>query len=330
MNLRQRSTRSVPAAAFAVLALALLAGGCTRPGRGSTTQPSTTTTAATTPDGSSTTTGPTDVSCVGMLAGPTTEAYRTVPGVRANLLSLDVYRRSGATGCPAIVWVHGGGWRQGDKQGNAISTKASYAGGLGAVLVSVNYRLAAPDNDVRWPTFGEDVAAAVDWVITNAAELGIDPTRVVLMGHSAGAHLASIVGTNPSLLGAFGKERSAVRCVVSVDSAAYDLRNLVDDEDEVFFGAFGNDPATIFDASPTLQAAAHPGVMPSFLAVTRGSPRRVAVVQTFADTVTAGGSTAHVFNANPYSHEQVNTQLGRPGEQLVTPPVTAFLSTCFA
>lgn len=267
--------------------------------------------------------------CAGRLEGPDTVAYDRIDGVDPDLLSMDVHRRPGATGCPAIIWVHGGGWRTGDKRGAAIDTKVEWAGRLGAVLVSVNYRLATPDNDVRWPDFGRDVAAAVDRVLTDAPALGIDPSKVVLVGHSAGAQLVSIVGTNPALLGATGRDRTAVRCVVSLDSAAYDLTDgLADDEDGIYATAFGQDPVTLADASPTVQVRTKPGDVPAFLLVTRGLPRRQVVAEEFAATVQAGGGRAEVLDANPYSHAEVNRQLGVPGERLVTPPTERFLAGC--
>ncbi|MFZ4519797.1 MAG: alpha/beta hydrolase [Microthrixaceae bacterium] len=338
-TLRRNPATTTAVAMSALLALAVLAAACSttpeRAGRGATAAP-TTTASTTTPTTSASTTGARagavpagDVSCTGPLEGPEVRRYDEAPGVRPDLLSMDVYRRPGATGCPVIVWVHGGGWRVGDKRGNAIDTKVAWAGRLGAVLVSVNYRLATPDNDVRWPAFGRDVAAAVDRVIDDAAEFGIDPSKVVLVGHSAGAQLVSIVGTNPTLLGATGRDRTAVRCVVSLDSAAYDLTTgLADDEDGIYATAFGQDPATLADASPTLQARTQPGSMPSFLVVTRGVPRREVIARDFATAVREAGGSADVLDANPYTHEQVNTRLGVPGEQVVTPPVEAFLERC--
>lgn len=280
----------------------------------------------TSPQSATTGVGPSP--CVGELEGPQTHRYRDVPaGVAPNLVSLDVYRRSGATGCPVLVWVHGGGWQKGDKR-NGIDTKVAYAGRLGAVLVSVNYRLVAPDNDVRWPVMGDDVAAATAWVLANAADLGVDASRLVLMGHSAGAHLVSIVGTNPRLLADQQRDRSDVRCVVDLDTAANDLtQGQTDDEDGIYAQAFGTDPDTLVDASPTLQAKQHPGA-PNFLIVTRGAPSRVASSQEFAEVLRDGGSQATVVVARGYSHEDVNAQLGVPGEELVTPPATAFLEEC--
>lgn len=300
---------------------------------------------ASTPETTSTSVGPiastsapvasssTDVratDCVGPLTGPDTQRYRDDVGdVAAELFSLDVYRRPGATGCPVIVWVHGGGWRSGDKAGKAIDTKVDFAGQMGAALISVNYRLVTTDGDVRWPVMGEDVAAAVAWVIEHAGELGIDPDRVALMGHSAGAHLVSIVGTDPELLASAGASREDVRCLVSLDSAAYDITPTDARTTPLLAAAFGDDPATLAGASPMVQAREHPTGIPDVLVVTRGSPARVAESDEFAAAVRAGGGQGLVVDAGSYTHEQVNTQLGVPSERVVTPPTRDFLRSCF-
>jgi len=273
----------------------------------------------------------TSTECVGPLTGPETQQYRNDVGdVRADLVSIDVYRRPGARDCPVLVWVHGGGWRSGDKAGKAIGTKVAFAGEMGAALVSVNYRLVTPDGDVRWPVMGEDVAAAVAWVVEHAESLGIDPERVALMGHSAGAHLVSIVATDPELLTAAGASRDDVRCVVALDSAAYDITPTDARTTPLFAAAFGVDPATLAGASPTVQAREHPAGLPDVLVVTRGSPARVAEADEFAATIRAGGATGQLVDAGSYTHEQVNTELGVLGEEVVTPPIRDLLRACWS
>lgn len=308
----------------AALALAMMLSACSDTGP----EP-----AAVTPESTSTTRPGSTASptgCVGALTGPDTHLYRTdVADDEPDLVSLDVYRKPGATGCPAIVWVHGGGWTVGDKAGKAIDTKVAFAGELGAVLVAVNYRLVTPDGDIQWPVMGQDVAAGVAWVADHAAELGIDPAHIALLGHSSGAHLVSIVATNPTLLDDAGTSREQVRCVVALDSAAYEITPAEASRRPLFAGAFGNDPSTLADASPTAQARAHPTGLPDFLIVTRGSPTRIAESNTFGATVESGGADGQVIDAGGYTHEQVNTQLGISSEDVITPPTRAFLRSCF-
>ncbi|MBK9179984.1 MAG: alpha/beta hydrolase [Acidimicrobiales bacterium] len=324
------TTRSALAVALAAtIAAACSPGNATSPsptiaGTTTTTQPTTTGIVA-----SSSTAGA-QTECGGPLAGPDTQRYRgDVSDAAPDQVSLDVYRRPGATGCPVIVWVHGGGWRAGDKAGKAIDTKVALAGELGAVLVSVDYRLVTPGGDVRWPVMGQDVAVAVAWVIDHAPELGVDAERVALMGHSAGAHLVSIVVTDPELLESAGVSRDDVRCVVSLDSAAYLITPAEARTSPLFGAAFGDDPATLAGASPIVQARDHPAGIPDVLVVTRGSPARVAEAAEFAAAVTAGGAAGRVIDAGSYTHEQVNTQLGVPSERVVTPPTRDFLRSCF-
>lgn len=111
---------------------------------------------------------------------------------------LDLYAPQGATGpAPVVLFVHGGGFLQGDKAADgwanaAVGRMAARRGWLGAVM---NYRL-APDH--MWPEGAEDVAGAVDWLAANAAHCGGDPARIVLIGTSAGAvHVSGFLRLRP-------------------------------------------------------------------------------------------------------------------------------------
>lgn len=113
---------------------------------------------------------------------------------------LDLYGDAGVTkGRPVLLFVHGGGFVQGDKCADgwsnaAVGRMAAEQGWLGAVM---NYRL-APGH--AWPAGGEDVLAALDWLTAEADRFGGDPQRIVLMGTSAGAvHVAAAVHLRPDL-----------------------------------------------------------------------------------------------------------------------------------
>ncbi len=95
----------------------------------------------------------------------------------------------GDTPVPAILFIHGGGWQMGDKSGyeQVIRQFASY----GYVAASVGYRL-APEHP--WPAQVEDVKCAVRYLRANAAEHGINPDKIGAAGHSAGGHLALLLG----------------------------------------------------------------------------------------------------------------------------------------
>ena len=106
---------------------------------------------------------------------------------------LDLYLPPGKANAPrpAIVVVHGGGWRGGDKQrGQWVGVPAQYASD-GYVALSVNYRLTG---EAPWPAQIEDVKAAVRWLRAHAKKYGVDVDRIGAYGNSAGAHLVSLLG----------------------------------------------------------------------------------------------------------------------------------------
>jgi acetyl esterase/lipase len=98
-----------------------------------------------------------------------------------------VYRPREAQG--AIVWLHGGGFVMGDLE-TEHPWALRVAHGSGAVVVSVGYRL-APEH--QFPAALDDACAALTWTAGQAAELGIDPERIAVGGHAAGAGLAAAV-----------------------------------------------------------------------------------------------------------------------------------------
>lgn len=274
-----------------------------------------------------------EADCAGTPADPVTHRYRELAGVDPDRTSLDVYAPADLAAdaaCPVVVFVHGGGWRRGDKSQGSVERKAEWLNDRGIVLVSANYRLAQPGEDVRWPDFGTDVAAAVAWVADHADEIGVDPARITLMGHSAGAHLVGIVATHPRLLADAGFDRSDVACVVELDTAADDLTDADRTAARLIASAFGDDPAVLADASPLVQAREHPGELAEFLLVTRGRPARRSSAAAFAEVLRAAGTTAEVADASPLGHAAVNRRLGDPDDDVVTPVVGAFLDGCTA
>jgi acetyl esterase len=90
---------------------------------------------------------------------------------------------------PLVVNVHGGGWVLGSYEGSDWLC-SQVAAAVGAVVVSVDYRLAPAD---RWPAAAEDCYAGLADVVARSAELGVDPGRVAVMGDSAGGNLAAVV-----------------------------------------------------------------------------------------------------------------------------------------
>ncbi|MHA6793019.1 alpha/beta hydrolase [Pseudonocardia bannensis] len=117
------------------------------------------------------------------------EVYdRTVPGPAGDI-PVRVYRPDGDGPHPVIVYFHGGGWVIGDIE-VADKPCRTLSNVAGAAVVSVGYRKAPED---RYPAAPEDCYAATKWVAENAAELGIDASRIAVAGDSAGGNLAAVV-----------------------------------------------------------------------------------------------------------------------------------------
>jgi acetyl esterase len=112
----------------------------------------------------------------------------TVPGP-AGALPLRVYRPAGATPLPVIVYFHGGGWVVGDIE-VADKPCRTLAGATGAVIASVEYRLAP---ETQFPGAVDDCFAAATWVAEHAERFGGDPARVGVAGDSAGGNLAAVI-----------------------------------------------------------------------------------------------------------------------------------------
>lgn len=104
---------------------------------------------------------------------------------------LDVQAPTTPGSYPVVILVHGGGWTGGDKTGDtALLVEPLTAAGF--VCVSINYRL-APQH--RWPAGRDDVLAAIRWVKAHAGDYHGDPSRVALLGYSAGGQLACFAAT---------------------------------------------------------------------------------------------------------------------------------------
>jgi acetyl esterase/lipase len=121
--------------------------------------------------------------------------YAALPGARP--LELDLYLPAAEAPAPVVVFLHGGGWRLGSRH----SAGPAYRGAdpppfeqlarAGMAVASVDYRLSA---EAVWPTQLHDAKAAVRWLRSRAAELGVDPDRIASWGESAGGHLAELLG----------------------------------------------------------------------------------------------------------------------------------------
>lgn len=264
----------------------------------------------------------------------TTVAYTTVPGVDANLTSLDIHAPLGACTAPVVMWVHGGGYRIGDKA-NQVRNKVVEFNGRGWVFVSVNYRLTRPGvaGTAQFPDHYNDVAAAVAWVHANITKYGGDPARVALLGHSAGADIVSNVADNPGYLAQHGLGLDALVCAGPLDTEGFDKTKASakdpGGEKAQWQTALGNNPSYVTATSATRLIKPDIGIPPT-IGVVRGTAERRAIETDYLAALRTAGIRTVSIDARSLTHAQVNTQIGAPGDAVMTTPLTEFLTTCFA
>jgi len=300
------------------------------------------------------------------------QTYNTISGVSSNLLSLDVYYNSDTSIVkPVVIYIHGGGLALGDK--SAVHSKATFFNNLGYVFVSVNYRLSPAANLVKPYNFfvGDngttatastrvkhtnhvtDCANAVTWVYNNISSYGGNNNKLVLIGHSAGAILASLLVTNQSYLTAAGLPAGKILGCISNDTESYNilqqiLTPIVNEDvpnpspitiQKTVMNAFGiypdktvtgtiNNITTDFATKAAAEAVYATGSAilnisastPPFLVLRRGAPERIARETEFVTALQNAGKTVTAVsypNNTTYTHAEINESIGAPND----PPV---------
>lgn len=263
-------------------------------------------------------------------------SYASRENAGNDLLKLDIYTFDEVEKKrPVIIYFHGGGWSIGDKRRN-IENKLDLFQKLGYVFVSANYRLSPfplktrdPDR-IKFPVHNRDVASAIKWVFDSVSAYGGDPGKIVLMGHSAGAHLVSLTGTNEKFLKDEGMKLLDISGIISLDSACYDVTQLTRGEkfNRMYLNAFGRDREENIQASPIAHIR-NDKDHPPFLVVSRGSEKRRAKIESFIHELEAHGVEVHKINADIYTHAGVNNAIGDKNDELITPLLKDFLKKCF-
>jgi acetyl esterase/lipase len=230
---------------------------------------------------------------------------------------LDVYRPVAAAAGPRplVVFFHGGRWSSGSK--GLYRFVAAGLAERGIVVVVPNYRLYPA---VRMTAAVEDAARAVAWAERAAAKLGADPARVSVMGHSAGAHLAAMIATDPHWLAAAGA--APVRAFVGL-AGPYDFLPLTDADLIDYFGP----PARYPDSQPVnfVGAASAPALLVHGLADTTAWPRNT---RAYAARLEAAGVPVEVHLLPAEDHGAVLKRFARfyRGDDPVYEAIVRFLT----
>lgn len=109
-----------------------------------------------------------------------------------SIQTLDLFVPEGKGPFPLVIWIHGGGWHGGGKETEAAAMALTYLP-KGLAVAGVNYRYTT--DGAPFPAQIEDCNAALAWLRRHAAEYHLDPDRVGVVGHSAGAHLSALMAT---------------------------------------------------------------------------------------------------------------------------------------
>lgn len=238
-------------------------------------------------------------------------------------LTLDVYQPAerGAAPVPGVVLIHGGGWTSLDK--STMRGTGDFLARMGYVAFSIDYRLFDGTNN-PWPAQLDDAQHAVRWVRANAAKYGVNPDKIGVFGHSAGAQMAALLAMEDT---PGTKYSSKVQAAVVV-SGPSDFTTQHDSGNVAFLTKFmGANRSVWREASPVSHGAKSDA--PILVVHGVNDPAvPIAQAQELVDTLQSEGATVsfvkldggHTFEDNPVSRRRLaietltffKTYLGAP------------------
>lgn len=222
--------------------------------------------------------------------------------------TMDVYLPPDPQSAPVILMVHGGAWTMGDKSMSRMFTnKVTYWLPRRYIFIAIDNRLLPAADPLEQ---ANDVARALAFAQDKAKTWGGDPTRFVLMGHSAGAHLVDLLAADPAI--AYSQGAKPWLGTISLDTATLDVSETMSARHYGFYdSAFGKDPAYWAKASPMQRLTAAP--KPMLLVCSTVRPDHPCPqTQRFVAKVTSMGGKATLLPEN-LTHRAINENLGLPG-----------------
>ena len=209
---------------------------------------------------------------------------------------LDLYLPRGEPSGPVFVFIHGGGFVEGDRSHYGYIARPFAADGVATVVIS--YRL-SPNH---YPDQVHDVQAALEWVYLNIAAYGADPQRIVIGGHSAGAILSSFVSVDRSWLRARSLPEDLIKAYVPI-SGPYDLRTRGG-----FVDNFLPDDSNRAEASPILNI--RDVSASAVVAVGSREEAYLASSKSFVDAVRGKGGSAELIVLEGMTHDATALCMG--------------------
>ncbi|NJM06415.1 asparaginase, partial [Candidatus Gracilibacteria bacterium] len=236
-------------------------------------------------------------------------------------LRLDLYQPPvSSAAAPAVIVIHGGSWQSGDSA--QLASLNSYLAEHGYVVAAINYRF-SPQH--VWPAARDDVLAAIAYLKTNAAEFGLDPERLVLLGRSAGGQLA--------LATAYGSADPAIRGVVSFYAPTDLLYGYENPSNPLVIDSRGTLEAYLA-GTPASAEAAYMAASAALLVNENTPPTlifhgdrdelvRVRHAEILSERLSAAGRS-HLFVRLPWATHGFDFNFGGPGGQISTYAIEHF------
>lgn len=209
---------------------------------------------------------------------------------------------------PIILMVHGGAWMLGDKANYpVVQNKINRWLKKGIIFVSVNYRMSFSPNPLQQV---DDIDSALNYIVTNGKKYGGDPNKIILMGHSAGAHLISLLTSNESYL----KKNPHFKWLgsISLDSAAFDLVEIMKTEHHRFYDrVFGSDTNFWKSNSPLHQIDKK--IVPMLIVCSKQRSDSCNQAEVFMKKAISLGSSITLLPVD-LTHSEINLNIGLDGK----------------
>lgn len=249
---------------------------------------------------------------------------------------------------PVILFVHGGGWNTGSYSDWVNNQLVESFSRNDIVFTAINYSLSPfpceinNQNRVKHPAHIRDVAKAIKWLYNNAEKYGIDKNKIFIMGHSAGAHLVSLLATNDKYIKEVNLNLSNIAGVISLDAGAYltnDKELLFPSDNDIdvdenyknlkylYYNAFTTDNNIQDDACPFLYIDNNKSI-PPFLLIFQGEnvPYRYFPNMTMAAKLKKNKIKVVYLVVNEYNHLQIMSYIGTNNDRVkITSEIMSFV-----